>query len=104
MCERLSQPFFVAEQFTGKKGVYDQGDAQELRRHLQWKGRRPARAGVPLRRGLGRGARKGQEHGGRVNRWPRKQVGSFFKPDNSSARAGPSLATTTRFRNIRRRG
>ena len=33
----FSQPFFVAEQFTGKKGIYTQNrrHAQELRRHLQ---------------------------------------------------------------------
>ena len=37
----FSQPFFVAEQFTGKKGIYtqDRRHAQELRRHLQRRSR-----------------------------------------------------------------
>ena len=42
----FSQPFFVAEQFTGKKGIYTKiaDTLTQLRRHLQRRGRRPARS------------------------------------------------------------
>ena len=61
----FSQPFFVAEQFTGKKGKYVKlaDTLQQLRRNLQRQSRRSARAGVPVRRRDGRSAGEGEGDG-----------------------------------------
>ena len=48
----FSQPFFVAEQFTGKKGKYTKiaDTIRSFDEICDGKARRPARAGVPVRR------------------------------------------------------
>ncbi len=62
----LSQPFFVAEVFTGLKGEYVPGgrDGRELRGDRQRRARRRARAGVPERRRRRAGARQGEAAAG----------------------------------------
>ena len=68
----LSQPFLVAEQFTGMKGRYVKledtikGFKSSVRRRV----RRPARAGLPLCRRHRRGDREGREDEGGGLRWP----------------------------------
>ena len=58
----FSQPFIVAEQFTGKEGVYVKiaDTLTQLQRHRRRQGRRSAGAGVPLRRNDRRSARESQ--------------------------------------------
>ena len=72
----LSQPFFVAEVFTGLKGIHARrGDGRLLRAARQRRPRRPARAGLPQRRR--RRLRPGQ---GRAS--------SRATPDAAAGRAG----------------
>ena len=98
----LSQPFFVAEQFTGFQGRYVKRDdtVTSFREIIDGKCDTPSRAGLPLRRHRRRGAREGGEDeermsGRRRRHSTRRSPGRCPRPEGTSQHPGSASSSSS---------